>query len=494
MNLDVLVITPPRSATVQKMISRSYPEFPSTDSVPLRAAQVLEEGGFKVQFLPLFNLFNNFSVEKDADDLSEYIGQYDTDVVLEINDYYIRSRGIPAYPASLYVAHLMKECNPNCHVILAGSHVSALRHSVFLDSQDVDVVIKLEGEAILCDLVKHLQKDGSLEEIKGILYRENGQIRETGGYGIVKELDSLPVPAYHLLRKWAEEIPNRMGRASGFVDLTLRTSYGCPHRCAFCGGTPTWNICRFRSAEKVAEDMEYAKDTLKGKNIRFFYFDDENFNINMDHLTSIGHMMQKQDMRVEGVLAAVPYLTRETAQEISKFSESILVGAENAVDSILATVNKRQTFDQVLRACKTAKEFKLGIDLQWVIGLPGEDAQTIPVNLHAIHRILMKGNARSVSPNLLRPQPGSDIGDHPEKYGIIIHHKNWSEYHTKGSYPSFSSKTLTRSQIYVYYLMAEWIALESSQIGNLYESHNMEPIVWEPDIGLFSRFMEGVGL
>lgn len=490
---DVLIVTPPRSASVQKMISRSYPGYPSVDSVPLRAAQVLEDGGFTVKFLPLYNLFDNYSLKEDEKDIRIYLKECEGEVILEINDYFIRSRSIPTYHPSLHVARLAKEQNPHCSVVLAGNLVSVLGREVFTDSPHVDVVILWEVELILCDLVEHLLSGKSLHEIKGILYRKNGHVEETGGYGVVEDLDGLPVPAYHLLLPWMEEIPRREGRASGAVDLTVRTSYGCPNRCAFCGGTPTWNFCRFRSASKVAEDLENAKGTLKGKKTSLSYFDDENITINNDHLTAISNMMQDKDMFVEGVLAGIPNLTKEVAQKISQFSGSILTGAENAVDSVLTTVNKPQTFDQVRRACRTAKESKLEVNLQWVIGLPGEDTRTMAVNLNAIFSMLMKGEANSISPNLLRPQPGSEIGEHPEKYGITIHHRNWSQYRSKGGYPCFSTKTLTREQIYAYYLMAELVAAEASKVRGVYESHQTEPVVWRPEIDLFSEFMNQVG-
>jgi len=414
-------------------------------------------------------------------------------VLLCENDYYIRSRSITSYNPSLYVAHLIKEINPNCRVILAGGHVSALGHTVFQDSGHIDVVALYEVEQILCDLVENLQQGKPLEEIKGIIYRENNIIKETGGYGTVENLDVLPVPAYHLLRPWIEKIPERTGRASGLVDLTLRTGYGCVNRCAFCAGTPNWNFCRFRSAEKVAEDLEYAKEELKGKKIIFSYFDDENMNIDADHLTAISRMMQERDIYVEGVLANIPNFTKEVAEEISKFSTSVLTGGENAVDSVLSVINKKQTFDKVRKACKIAKEFNLGVTLQWIIGLPGEDTRTMAVNLNAIFSMLMKGEVKSISPGILRPQPGSDIGEHPDKYGITIHHKDWSQYHSKGGYPAFSTKTLSREQIFTYYLMAELVAAEASQIRGVYEKHDVEPIVWGPETKFFTEFMQQVG-
>lgn len=133
------------------------------------------------------------------------------------------------------------------------------------------------------------------------------------------------------------------------------------------------------------------------------------------------------------------------------------------------------------------------IDLQWLIGLPGEDTQTMGINLNAMFNLIMKGKVRSITPNVLGPQPGSDIGDYPEKYGITIHHRRWPHYYSNGAYPSFSTKTVTSDQIYVYYLMAKMIVSEALQIRPVYEQHNVEPIIWGPEITLFKEFMQQVG-
>lgn len=493
MHVDVVVITPPKEATVRQMISRSYPGYGGVDSAPLRAAHAIEKGGFKVGFLPLFNLFYNFSVNQDTDELVEFIKEFDADIFLHINDYYIFSRSTPCYRASLHVAHLIREQNPNACNILAGNHVSVLPQDAFLDSKDVDIVVKMEGEPIFCDLIGRIQQGLPLDEVKGIVYRENGRIKETDGFGMVNSMDSLPVPAYHLLRQWIEDIPRRMGRISGLVDLTLRTSYGCPNRCAFCAVTPNWNHCRFRSADKVQEDFNYGREALKGKKVSFSYFDDENFTSNATHVAAVSDMMQREDMHIDGVLAGVCQLTKDMAETLSKFTGSALVGGENAVDSILARVNKRQTFQQILTACENAAKSGVAVDLQWLIGLPGEDGQTMAINLHTILNLIMKGNVRSVTPNVLGPQPGSDIGNNPEKYGITVHHKEWPQYYANGAYPSFHTETLNSDQIYVYYLMAKMIASEASQMRPVYESHNIEPVLWGPEVNLFREFIEQVG-
>ena len=165
--MDVLVITPPRSAAVRKMISKSYPGYASVDSVPLRAAQILEDGGFATGFLPLYNLFDSFSIKEDTEDITAFLKKYDPDVILQINDYYIRSRSITSYNPSLYVAYLVKKLNSNCRMILAGGHVSHLCQTVFEDSEFVDVVAVFEVEDILCNLIEQLQRDASLSRIKG---------------------------------------------------------------------------------------------------------------------------------------------------------------------------------------------------------------------------------------------------------------------------------------------------------------------------------------
>jgi len=59
----------------------------------------------------------------------------------------------------------------------------------------LDVVVKGEGEQTIAELAS----GENLPTIKGTAFWENGKARESEKRGLVKNLDEIPFPAYHLL-------------------------------------------------------------------------------------------------------------------------------------------------------------------------------------------------------------------------------------------------------------------------------------------------------
>ena len=57
-----------------------------------------------------------------------------------------------------------------------------------------------EGEATFVELATRLEKgERKVEDIPGLAFRREGEVTFTGSRGLIKDLDTLPMPAYHLL-------------------------------------------------------------------------------------------------------------------------------------------------------------------------------------------------------------------------------------------------------------------------------------------------------
>ena len=93
----------------------------------------------------------------------------------------------------------------------------------------------------------------------GLLYRDNGEIRENPFPKLVHDLDTLPFPAWHLydMEKYYDigmpHNPFLKHREFG----QIITSRGCPYKCYFCS-VPDFNGSAFRyfSAERIISDVD----------------------------------------------------------------------------------------------------------------------------------------------------------------------------------------------------------------------------------------------
>lgn len=168
---DILVITPPRRATIWNVIAGTHPpRTQGIDSVPLRLAAVLEQQ-YAVAFLPLYHLLYNY-YQLDARLVMEYLQRYNPRTVIIANDYFISNRSTACFPAALKIAGLCKEVLPDVLVVMTGKHVIARPLDPFqVPTPATDLVITVEPEDFICDVISRLLsgRSKSLQSFPGVV-------------------------------------------------------------------------------------------------------------------------------------------------------------------------------------------------------------------------------------------------------------------------------------------------------------------------------------
>jgi len=96
-----------------------------------------------------------------------------------------------------------------------------------------------EGEETLGELVDHLhgRPGPALDQILGLAYAADGQLRINPRRPDIKDLDALPFPAWDLV-----DIPRYRAiwlEHHGFYSMNIATSRGCPYHCNWCA-KPIW--------------------------------------------------------------------------------------------------------------------------------------------------------------------------------------------------------------------------------------------------------------
>jgi len=91
-------------------------------------------------------------------------------------------------------AALAKQLRSDTIVVAGGPHASAYPQKVMMDPH-FDYVVVGEGELTFNDFVTAIREGGSVREIDGLVYRDNGQTKTNPRQRFVEDLDSLPFPA-----------------------------------------------------------------------------------------------------------------------------------------------------------------------------------------------------------------------------------------------------------------------------------------------------------
>lgn len=282
----------------------------------------------------------------------------------------------PALESARFIAHRIKELIPASLLIIGGAHITALPYQTMeFDCFDIGVIG--EAEETFLELLRHIQVKGldGLDAIKGIVYRQDGKVIATPRREFIKDLDSLPHPARHLLPPLSKYRPT----PASYKKLplgTIMTSRGCPFQCVFCDRAVFGNVYRQRTADSILAEIEEVVYRYGAREIRFF---DDLFTWDKERTFKICKGLKKKKIKVPWTcLTAVGCITKDLLREMkSAGCWQILYGLESGDSRILKLLKKGNTIEQNIQAVRWAKEVGLSVRADFIVGTPGETMESL---------------------------------------------------------------------------------------------------------------------
>lgn len=158
-------------------------------------------------------------------------------------------------PTALLIAKECKKLNPHSFIVLGGPEVSFEDVPLLRSFEQVDAVVRGEGEITLTYLLSALEQGRNLSRIKGLTFRRNSKIISNSPRNSIKNLDRLPYLDYH-----------RLSHLKEYKQGAIEGGRGCPYRCAFCSTCKMWgNRFRIKSSQRLAKELKYVSRQFPGK-------------------------------------------------------------------------------------------------------------------------------------------------------------------------------------------------------------------------------------
>jgi radical SAM superfamily enzyme YgiQ (UPF0313 family) len=321
------------------------------------------------------------------------------DIVREQPDVLGISTYIWNYQRVLALCELVKEENPDILIVLGGPQITYTAETTLQENLSVDIAVRGEGEVTFCELLETLKTGSSLNSVRGISFRQNGQVVHTPERLPLQDLDGVPSPYL-----------------SGFIDLTLSerldmfTARGCPYKCAYCVWHRFHKKIAYHSMERVLEELHFAY-TRGIKRVTFWdsVFDSpKRARILCDYIAKEGfdfHMLLYQN----------PWtINPEQLNMLEKTGNFVVViGVQSLHAEALRISNRPSDVDQIKKALQYLRESGLPSVVDIILGLPGETLETYK---KGIDYITSQGFA--LSTNVLHLLPGSELFEHAQTYSI----------------------------------------------------------------------------
>jgi len=312
----------------------------------------------------------------------------------------------------------IKKIDPDIVTVMGGPHVSFCAEDTMALFPEIDIIVKGEGDESVVELTRAMEDDRKWDQVKGIVYRDASGIHNTGDRQQPADVNSLPVPARHLLP---------LGRYRALnMPVSMTTSRGCPFKCIFCVGRKMVGAkVRYRNATSVVDELEYLS-TLGFPQINIA---DDLFTANKKHCIGICDEILARGLKVKwSSFARVDTVTREVLGKMKAAGcDAVSFGIETANADILKTIKKGITIEQVLEAVEMCVDAGVTPSASFILGLPGETPETLKETVEFGKKLKEMGVLYGF--HLLAPFPGTEIRDKKDKYNINILTDDWRMYH-----------------------------------------------------------------
>ena len=399
--MKVLFVNPPQTASKYKFMGVIAP--------PLGIAYmagVLQENNIDVEIL------DASAEDMDFKDVEKELLKRKPDLVA-------LTALTPTIGRALETAQVVKETLPNSIVVMGGYHPT-FNFIETLEDENVDIVIRGEGEYIMLNLVQALENQSSLYDVKGIVFEDKNskEIVVNPEAPLIQDLDELPFPALNLL-------PMKKYR---LLDMdthmtTMITTRGCPMQCSFCSSAAMHGKkIRERSVENIVDEIEYLKTNYDIDTIAFM---DDTFTLKKRKVMAICDEILKRNIEIMwGCTSRVDTLDEKLLKKMKEAGcITIFIGVESADQQQLDNMCKNTTIAKIENAFKIAHKLKIRTIASVALGMPGDTKEIMNKTVKFVHKL--KPNYAIYS--LATPYPGTRFYKEAfEKNLIKI--KDWSKY------------------------------------------------------------------
>ncbi|MCK4325308.1 B12-binding domain-containing radical SAM protein [bacterium] len=309
----------------------------------------------------------------------------------------------PVIDDAIETSRCIKRESQKIPIVWGGLHPTIFPYHV-LKKEYVDYIIAGEGEYPVLELLGHLlKKEGKLEEIRNLGYKEKEGIRLNPQRDFI-DLNKLPLPAWDLvsMKKYYQSkfYANRI--------VTLNTSRGCSFRCTFCYNQAV-NRRKWRgmSAEKIIEHIKFLRSRYS---IHGFQIYDDDFDANKKRLIKFCNLLLKEKekilwqhfSRVNYARADILRLEKEAGCQLIEY------GVESGSQRILNFIQKDQTVFQTKEAFDICKRINFSSSALFMIGLPTETREDVNKTVSLVDSL----DAFQTICTIYRPYPGTKLYDY----------------------------------------------------------------------------------
>ena len=312
---------------------------------------------------------------------------------------------------TMEIARLVKQQAPETAIVVGGPDVSSVPKKALDTYPWIDVVVRGEGEETFRELLCHWLERGrpavepGLRAIKGLGFRDGGEIVLTDKRPFIENLDVIPSPYLN-----------------GCIDLKserrsilFETYRGCPFKCSFCYYPKDYgNLLHSFSMERVQRDL----GGILKSGAKSVFLMDPTFNVPPKRakqiLRFIAENRRTDDLSVTTELR-VDLLDQEFMSLLKQAGISVVeIGLQSSNDAALRAVERKQSMRKITENVRFLQSIGIEVVFQLIFGLPEDTYEDYLDSLDFCVGL----DATKIEPYRLQLLPGTPMYDSAALLGL----------------------------------------------------------------------------
>ena len=344
----------------------------------------------------------------DEVEMAEYTINNSAEEILR--DIYERAPQVVAFSCYIWniemvitVAENLKKVMPQVSIIMGGPEVSYDAQTLLERYPFIDLIMRGEGEQTFLEYVAwQVEQQSALSDIKGITYRQDGEIVATADRDVMN-LDQVVFPYGDI-----ENLHNRI--------VYYETSRGCPFSCSYCLSSIDKTV-RLRSLDKVYGELTFFLEQ-KVPQVKFV---DRTFNCNHEHAYAIWKFVGEHDNGITNFHFEISadLLREEDLVLFKSFRPGLIqleIGVQTTNEKTIQAIRRRMDLDKLKKAVwRVHQGGNIHQHLDLIAGLPYEEYESFRRSFNDVYE--MKPDQLQLG--FLKVLKGSYMGEVKDEYGVL---------------------------------------------------------------------------
>jgi radical SAM superfamily enzyme YgiQ (UPF0313 family) len=343
------------------------------------AAGSLESAGHKVKVI------DSCAERINITDTIQIINEFNPDLVL-------LDTSTPSIISDLESGKAIKE-NVQTHPLIAlmGTHPSSLPAETLKKGKNVDVIVRGEADATICNLADILssvdynslikeEKVAILKNILGISFQVSARIYHNNKRPQIQDLDSLPFVSQ--IYKKHLKIKEYFFAACDYPEVQIMSARGCTDRCTFCVYPYAMHDLKYRmrSAKNIVDEFEWVEKNMP--EINEIGIEDDTFAGSIKRVHEFCKEKIDRGINLKWYTNVRVGLELETLKLMKKANCVLLtVGYESANQEVLDAMKKRTKVESIIGFSKNTKKAGIMVHSCFMVGNPRDTRETLQESL-----------------------------------------------------------------------------------------------------------------